>query len=313
MRKFVAASAAALTLAVSAAANAAVFYEPFDYPVGNLGLNVNPSVNQTWYSSAVGTGTDDRVQVSDGNLSYSGLPDSAGRMATFGGSGRTDRIFLGSNRTTGSVYYSLLMKVSDLAGTTAGGATIFGFNNTAQTAANHDTAAQPTTISGRLIVRPLASDPTNSYEIGIHKSAGTTAQFVFASTPFTLNDTVYLVGRYTFNTGTTTDDTFDLWINPAGSTFADDSLMPVPTLTESAGSDTNSIATIILRQTSAIVPAGLQFDEIRVDTSWAQVTSNLVPEPASAAMLCVAATATGLIRRRRGRAAQHRQSRGLLG
>lgn len=299
MRKLFAASASVgLALTVVASARAAVFYEPFDYAAGNLGLNVNPSVNQTWYSSAVGTGTDDRVQVSDGNLSYAGLPDSAGRMATFGGSGRTDRIFLGANRNSGSVYYSLLMKVSDLTGTTAGGATIFGFNNTAQTAANHDTAAQPTTISGRLIVRPLAADPTNSYEIGIHKSAGTTGQFVFAPGSFTLSDTIYLVGRYTFNTGSTTDDTFDLWINPAASTFGDDSLMPEPTITEVAGSDTNQIATIILRQTSAIVPAGVQFDEIRADTNWAQVTSNLVPEPTSLGGM-IAVVCGGLGRRRR--------------
>src|SRR5215207_11405156 len=91
---------AALAIALPANAHAAIFYEPFSYPEGNLGLNVNPSVNTTWYSTAVGTGTDDRVQVSSGNLAVSGMPDSSGGMATFGGSGRTDRIFLGQNRAS---------------------------------------------------------------------------------------------------------------------------------------------------------------------------------------------------------------------
>jgi hypothetical protein len=40
----------------------------------------------------------------------------------------------------------------------------------------------------------------------------------------------------------------------------------------------------------------LEFDEIRVDTTWAHVTSNLVPEPASLGMLGAAAL---LIRRRK--------------
>ena len=130
MRRFVA-GGAVLALAISTTAHAAVFYEPFDYPTGSLGLNLNSSVNQTWYST-VASGADDRVQVSTGSLSGTGVPDSVGNMATFGGAGRTDRIFLGQNRTTGEVYYSLLRNVSDLTGAATGGATIFGFNTTAQ-------------------------------------------------------------------------------------------------------------------------------------------------------------------------------------
>jgi hypothetical protein len=300
MRKFVAAAAtAALTFGLSAATEAAVFYEPFDYATGNLGLNVNPSVNQTWYSSAVGAGTDDRVQVSTGNLSATGLPDSLGNMAAFGGSGRTDRIFLGANRNTGSVYYSLLMKVTDLTGTGATGATIFGFNNTPQTAVNHDTAGQPTAISGRLLVKVIDAT-AGTYQIGASKSSGSAGDFVFTpiASPFTTNsDTVFLVGRYTFGPAAG-DDVFDLWVNPAPETFADDALMPAPTLTATTGADGGQIATVILRQSNAIVPAGLQFDELRVDTRWAHVTSNLVPEPASLATLGIAATATAMIRRR---------------
>ena len=280
-------------------AQAALFYEGFDYPDGNLGLNINPSVGQTWYSS-VTSGTDDRVQVVTGNLTApSGLPASTGKMTSLGGAGRTDRIHLGANYNSGTVYYSLLMRISDLANTLAGGSTIFGFNNTAQTLATHDTAGQPTAISGRLIVRPVGDIANDQYNIGIHKSAGTTGQFVFDSTVFGPTDTVFLVGRYTYNTGSTTDDTFDLWINPAGSTFGDDSLTPGPTITETAGTDAGQTATIILRQTSAVVPEVVNYDEIRFDTTWAHVTSNLIPEPASLGLL--GAGAASLLRRRRNR------------
>jgi hypothetical protein len=283
-------------LGLTSGAQAAVFYEPFDYPTGNLGLNTNPSVSQQWFSTAT-SGADDRVQVAATSLTApAGLPAPVGGSSTFGGAGRTDRIFLGANRTSGTVYYSLLMQVPDLANTLAGGSTIFGFNNTAQTLANHDTAGQPTAISGRLILRPVGDVVNDQYNIGIHKSAGTTGQFVFDTTTFGATDTVFLVGRYTYNTGSTTDDVFDLWINPSPATFADDSLIPAPTISETAGTDTGTIATIILRQTSAVVSESLIFDEIRVDTTWAHATSNLIPEPSSLGLAIGAGTM--LLRRR---------------
>jgi hypothetical protein len=299
MRKFVAGSAV-LALAISTSTHAAVFYEPFDYPTGDLGLNVNPSVTQTWYST-LASGTDDRVQVGTGSLSGTGLPDSVGNMATFGGAGRTDRIFLGQNRTTGEVYYSLLMNVTDLTGAATGGATIFGFNNTPQTALNHDTAGQPTAISGRLLIKPV-DITAGTYQIGAGKAGGNAANFAFTdvASPYSTNSTVYIVGRYTFTAGAD-NDVFDMWINPSPATFADDALIPTPDLTTSSlatpGADSGQIATIILRQFTGVVPAGLQFDEIRVDTTWAHATSNLVPEPASLGVLGLAVG--GLMRRRR--------------
>jgi hypothetical protein len=300
MLKFVAGSAV-LALAISTTAHAAVFYEPFDYPTGDLGLNVNPSVNQTWYSS-VASGADDRVQVATGNLSGTGLPDSVGNLASFGGAGRTDRIYLGTNRTTGTVYYSLLMNVTDLTGAATGGATIFGFNNTPQTAINHNTAGQPTAISGRLLIKPV-DIVAGTYQIGAGKAGGNAANFTFTdvASPYSTNSTVFIVGRYTFSDVVGDNDVFDMWINPSPTTFADDTLTPTPDLTTSTlatpGADGGQIATIILRQFTAVVPAGLQFDEIRVDTTWAHATSNLVPEPASIGMLAVAAAS--LIRRRK--------------
>jgi hypothetical protein len=264
-------------------------------------LNVNPSVNQTWYSS-VASGADDRVQVATGNLSGTGLPDSVGNLASFGGAGRTDRIYLGTNRTTGTVYYSLLMNVTDLTGAATGGATIFGFNNTPQTAINHNTAGQPTAISGRLLIKPV-DIVAGTYQIGAGKAGGNAANFTFTdvASPYSTNSTVFIVGRYTFSDVVGDNDVFDMWINPSPTTFADDTLTPTPDLTTSTlatpGADGGQIATIILRQFTAVVPAGLQFDEIRVDTTWAHATSNLVPEPASIGMLAVAAAS--LIRRRK--------------
>ena len=299
MRKFVAGSAI-LALAISTTAHAAVFYEPFDYPTGPLHQSVNPGNNQKWYSSAPSPATaiDDRVQVVSGGLSKDGLPASVGNSVTFGDAGRTDRIYFGTNRSSGSVYYSLLLNVTDLTDGAVGGATIAGFNNTPQTDANDDTAAQPTAISGRLILKPVG---TTGYQVGAGKASGTASSFAFTpvETPFALNENVLIVGRYTFNTGSTTDDVFDMWVNPSSATFADNALEPAPTISSTTLGDGGQIATFILRQTDNVVPAGIQMDELRVDTTWAHVTSNLVPEPASLGVLGAAAMSLFIRRRRR--------------
>ena len=293
---------ATLAIAVglaSSAAHGAIYYEPFDYPAGNLGLNVNPSTGLPWYSS-VSSGTEDRVQVGGESLAVEGMPAGIGGSASFGGAGRTDRLAFGPNLNSGSVYYSLMLNVTDLAQTLATGATIAGFNNTQQSAANHDTAGQPTAISGRLILKPVEGS-TTTYQLGASKAAGTLANFVFtdALSPYAVGETVFIVGRYTFNAGSSTDDVFDLWVNPPSGTFADDALIPAPTLTTNLGGDGGQIATFILRQFTGVVPAGLVVDELRVDRTWAHVTSNLIPEPSAPALLALAVT--GWLARRRAR------------
>lgn len=291
--------AIAMSFCLVGGASAAVFYEPFNYNPGNLRGNINSGSNTTWYSSAT-SGTDDQVQVINGSMSYSGLPASVGNSTSYGGDGRTDRIafpssYNSANSTT--VYYSLLLKVTDLTGTLAAGATIAGFNNTPQTAANDGTAGQPTTISGRLLIKAIDA---NTFQIGASKGSGNTGEFAFSpiGSPYNINDTIYVVGRYTYNTGTTTDDSFAIFVNPPSASLGDDSQIPsTPTANGTAGTDGGTIATFILRQNTGIVPAGIQIDELRVDTSWARVTSNLVPEPASFAVLGI--VAVQLIARRR--------------
>lgn len=292
MRKLL--SAVALALLPLSTSNAAVFYEPFNYTAGDLHLNTNSGSGTTWYSSA-SSGTADDVQVASGNLSVSGLPASTGSMATFGGAGRTDRIQVG-HYTSGTVYYSIIMDITSLTGTASTGGAIMGFNNTAQTAANDNTLAQPSNIEDRVVIKPVT---TTTYQIGLDKGTGTAANFVFDTTDtFNTGDTVFLVGSYKFNTGSGTDDTTELYINPSSSTFGDDTLKPTPTLTNSTGNDNGNIDTFLLRQTTAVVPAGISVDELRVDPSWSGVTSNLTPEPASLGLLAIAATSL-LARRRR--------------
>jgi hypothetical protein len=297
--------AAAFGMLASQVQASLLLYEPFNYNTGNLNSNVAPNGN-TWYSSAASptTATTDFVQVTTGNLSYTDFPAAApgslGNSVTFGNVGRTDRIAF-TTQTSGTVWFSVLLNITDLRNTAAAGGFIAGFNNTPQTAANDLTAAQPGVVDTRLIIKTIAADAlgVGTYQIGLDKSSGTAANFQFDAGTYSTGSTVLIVGNYTFNTGSTTDDVSKLWINPSSSTFGNDGLTPGSNLTSSSGNDITggTIATFILRQNQNVVPAGVQMDELRVGTSWTDVTA--IPEPATAGLLCVAGL--GLLGRRKRR------------
>jgi hypothetical protein len=125
--------------------------------------------------------------------------------------------------------------------------------------------------------------------VGLYKGAGT--QFgTLAPDSLATNGTFFLVARYTFNPGGSTDDTCDLWLNPdplsLGSATA-----PTPTLAGigSGGADMPDIDQFFVRNTSS--GEVFSMDELRVGTTWASVTP--APEPTIGALALAAAS--GLI------------------
>ncbi|HZV34943.1 MAG TPA: hypothetical protein VFB72_10255, partial [Verrucomicrobiae bacterium] len=139
-----------------------------------------------------------------------------------------------------------------------------GFNNT-----SGSQTTTPTTIATRVYTRAAGG----GYNLGLSKSTSTAADFVWDNTVHSANETIFLVGGYTFNTASTNDDVASLWINPAAATFGN-AFAPAPTLTSSVGGDVNSgvIASFVLFNRSASEPAKGIFDELRIGTSWASVT-----------------------------------------
>jgi hypothetical protein len=284
-------AALALELAAASASAATLVAEPFNYATGDLHLNVAPNGN-TWYSSAT-NGTADRVQVVSGSLSYPGLAPSTGNSVSFGDSGRTDRLAF-TSQNSGTVYYSFLLNITDLTSTAATGGAIVGFNNTAQTSGTDDSAANPTNIVTRTVIKPITGNTT--YQIGLNKVSGTAGDFLFDSGTFNINQTYLIVGSYTFIAGLTNDES-KLWVNPSAGTFGAGSA-PATVLSQTLGTDNTVVATFILRQIDNIVPSGVQIDELRVGTTWADVTP--VPEPTAISALALATA--GMMARRARRA-----------
>jgi hypothetical protein len=112
---------------------------------------------------------------------------------------------------------------------------------------------------------------TGGFNLGLDKSSGSAPSFVFSPLVFTPNDVIFLVGSYSFNSGSTTDDVSQLWINPPASTFGQ-AAVPPAALTNIAGTDLSGIASVVLFNRNAAEPATIIADEVRFGSSWASVT-----------------------------------------
>jgi hypothetical protein len=265
-------------------------YEPFSdstgsggtsYTVGSpLAGQVNAS-GQAWYELGPYVGTPDPNQptVASGDLVVPGLASTrGGRGASFGGDGNDARLNLSvpvGGITSGSAYFSFALKMTDISALTSGGLYWAGFNNVQSQNAG-------TGRAGTVVTRVLARSATGGYNIGLQQGTGGSFNTAWDSRVFTTDDTLFLVGSYTFNTGSTTDDVARLWVNPDASTFAAEAT-PGGELTSTGGNDIARVASFILYNRSASEPYGV-IDDLRFGRAWADVTP--VPEP-STGSLCV--------------------------
>ena len=291
---------AALGLAATLPAHAAL-YEGFDYPPSvQLAGQTNPQTGQPWmYVGTGAAGTSADLTTSSGNLSYAGFPESTGAsVITNRSQTGVSRIPLPAGVTSGTVYYSMLVRVNDMTGltNTTTGSFLAGLHNS-------NAAAQSITVAGASLLIHLDPANANAYNLGVAVSTNN-ADRIFSTVQHALNDTVLVVGSYEFVPGAD-NDVARLWINPASSTFGAES-PPLPPTVISDGvasvgvnSDIAQLVSFFLRNNS-VEPQTIQVDELRVDTTWAGVTT--VPEPLSIGSMCLA---LGLLRRRSRRAQVH--------
>jgi len=220
-------------------------YEAFDYPVGDS----LPMHGWTGLNSG------DQIFVTGGSLSYSGLAASAGNKIEFGESGR-DFHKLITAQTSGTVYMSYIMKVTDLGSLDATGGYFTGFG------------ASTTTFGGTNWVK---KGPGTGFNIGVNAKS-TASYTVWDNTEYSVGSVVFIVFSLEIIAGSN-NDIAKMWINPAAGTFGGSS-PPGHTLTVTNGAAVlSSIERIFLRQDSDLeTPKVVELDEIRVGTSWAQVT-----------------------------------------
>ena len=234
--------------------SALIFQDPFDYSAGSsLGGQGG------WVNANSG----DEVTVASGNLSASGLATSSGNMVTFGGAGYDpQRTFTAQNTT---LYYSFILRITDLGSLNTIGGYFAGFGQNA------------TTFGATFWAK---SDGEGGFQLGINQRT-TVANTVWSASSQSVDSVILIVGSYVVNSGTA-NDRADLWINPNASTFS--GTAPAAHLSSTPGSsDLSSIDRFFIRQDSTSATPGTVFlDELRVGSSWADVTP--VPEPIALAL-----------------------------
>jgi hypothetical protein len=255
-----ASSNAFLTVAVPAP----LAFDPFAPAVTAYAPGAN-LIGQTnagggYWTQAGPSGNQPTIQA--GSLSVGGLSGPSGNSVAFGGNGMSARFNPGTNTASGTWFYSFIARLANITGLSSSGVFWAGFNNSSGTQ-----TTTPMVVGTRVVTRSA----TGGFNVGLDKSSGTPADFVFSPAVFTTSNVIFLVGSYTFNSGSTTDDVSQLWINPPASAFGQ-AAAPPATLTNSAGTDLSGIASFVLFNRDSAEPAAIIADEVRVGTSWASVT-----------------------------------------
>lgn len=235
------------------------FYEPFDY--SNVGSPVSSNTPANWTYGGVGTND---LNVTAGNLSYSGLMASTGNSVTNGGVGLGVRRLFGTNISNGTVYFSALFRINALG---------YGVWNGASTQVGALTDVTNTNFRLAIIIK---SNSPSGYVLGVQKGgAGVTPTFHTAE--YHAGETLLLAGKYDF---TVSPNSVTLWINPEASTLGAMTAPATGSVTATTGTDGFVIDRFNIRQNTAVsIPAAIQWDELRLGNSWSDVTPPAAPTP----------------------------------
>ncbi|WP_250433253.1 lamin tail domain-containing protein [Hanstruepera flava] len=194
------------------------------------------------------SGTSDEILISSGSLSYPGLAGSTGNKASFDGGG-IDNAIMFSPITSGTVYTSFIFRVTDLStvsDTDGGYFALLG---------NYD---------ARLWVIPATPLQGGAqYNVGLGYNSSSAD--IIDSELHDINDEVFVVMSYETSTGV-----MNAWINPDSADF--EGSAPAVTLTINDPAMATSISQFGLRQDSTSETGFMDVDELRIGTSWAEVT-----------------------------------------
>jgi hypothetical protein len=102
----------------------------------------------------------------------------------------------------------------------------------------------------------------NNLAFGVGKGSTDTS---FTPFNYTMSTTYLAVMKYTFNTGSTTDDEIKLWINPVLNGVEPSANV---TLSASLTTDPSNLGTVALRQGAGNATPALILGGLRIDTSW---------------------------------------------
>lgn len=221
-------------------------YEGFNYAISDT-LAVQAT---NW--KALNSG--DSIVVKSGSLSYPGLANPTGNSVSFS-EGGLDYYLPFDSIKTGTAYASFIFKVTNQAGMTDladGGYFAALADNT-------------TSFDSRIWVRPNPTAAGSTFDIGF---GNVSSNPPVTTNTFNIGDPIFVVISYTIETGVVS-----AWINPSSADFG--GTAPTATLTGTDATKATSISKFFIRQDSKDETPAMEIDEIRIGTTWADVTPGL--------------------------------------
>jgi arylsulfatase A-like enzyme len=163
--------------------------------------------------------------------------------------------------TRGTVYFSFLLKVTDVSAVNSTGRENNYF------AAFGDNVGEQDAALVRAATRVLAKKSGDGFKLGVGRNSNRPADWVFDDTERKVGDVLFVVGSYNYG-----EHTANLWIDPAQSSFGT-ARPPAPTVTARRGADLNrnGIRSFVLGCRTNNPPACI-VDELRIGQSWSYVT-----------------------------------------
>ncbi|MEI6436956.1 MAG: hypothetical protein WCP32_19190, partial [Bacteroidota bacterium] len=237
----------------------AILYEDFNYtPPAYIGGNGNAgSSSNNWTSHSVTTGQTTTIDVLSGNLSYVGLAPSSGNKVYMFSNGNTmsrdvNRAF---TYTATALYYSALVNVLDASQIPTLSPDYFLHFGA--------TSGSPVTVfGGRLGIKSVNS--AANYRLSIQNTSGGTPNYTEFGQDLSFGTTYLVVVKYDRGVAPTVAY---LWVNPVSLGGGE----PAGFVSNASGTSLfPQFASICLRN-SATTPK-VEIDEIRVGTTWAEVT-----------------------------------------
>ncbi|HVM59824.1 MAG TPA: immunoglobulin domain-containing protein [Verrucomicrobiae bacterium] len=223
-------------------AQAQLLVEHFNYNNGSLGASgIGDTVWNGGDSPSVAL-----IVTNAAALTNASLAGITGKGLQYNGGTFKKRNATFTAQTTGTVYVSFLLSIQTAPSTVK--AFVYLHNSTSATGS------------------PELGIFLNGNNIGIGKGVSTPATSTALSA-----GTHFIVASYTFQSGA---DQVALWADPTS--LGDNSSVPSPTISTTAGSDGSSLSVIFLNHAAAQT---LYVDELRVGTSWADVTPTSAPPP----------------------------------
>lgn len=220
-------------------ASSLVYSESFDsYAVGAALTSLG------WEVSAANT--TNVISVISGGLNYSGYPLAGGNGVAVANNGQ-DIFETFTPQTSGSVYISLLVNFSAV-----------------QATGDYFFASSPSASQTNYTLRLHAKTSGTGFVLGVKKSNETNASY--GTTELSLNTTHLIVLKYTFNTGSTTDDLISVFVNP--SLASEPGSGEISAYNDVTKNDSADLGSIAIRQGSSTAAPTLVIDGIRVATVW---------------------------------------------